>query len=153
MIATCYRCRVPLTCHASIGTDVIDQHPNFDGCAKGGCSGRDFLIYAQQVTQLADGGVALNIGSAVTGPEVLLKAVSMAGNIGCVPNGLITADFDLKPYHHDKMKDEGDFNYYFRHHKSVATRVPEAFGGAGYYIQGDQNDTLPRFYQELRKHF
>ena len=151
VIAACYDKNVPLTVHAGIGTDVIDQHPNFDGAAKGGCSGRDFLIYTEAVATLAGGGVALNVGCAVTGPEVLLKAVSMAANVGRAPTGLITADFDLKPYTKSAMTDEGDFNYYFRHHKSVATRVPEAFGGKGFYIQGNQKQTIPRLYQEVVK--
>jgi hypothetical protein len=151
IIAAAYENNIPLTVHVGIGTDVIDQHPNFDGSDKGGCSGRDFLIYTNEVTQLANGGVALNIASAVTGPEVLLKAVSMAGNIGKAPFGIITADFDLKPYHHEAMKDEGSCYYYFRHHKSVVTRIPEAFNGKGYYIQGEQKITLPRLYREIIK--
>jgi hypothetical protein len=82
LLAACYECNVPFTIHAGIGTDVIDQHPSFDGQAKGGCSGRDFLIYANEIAKLTEGGVVLNIGSAVTGPEVLLKAVSIAANTG-----------------------------------------------------------------------
>ncbi len=151
IIAASYQQKIPLTVHVGIGTDVTDQHPNFDGAAKGGCSGRDFLIYTQEVTRLADGGVVLNVGSAVTGPEVLLKAVSMAGNIGRAARGIITADFDLKPYRHDDMKNEASCCYYFRHHKSVVTRIPEAFGGKGFYIQGDQKNTIPRLYQEIMK--
>jgi hypothetical protein len=151
IIAAAYQRKIPLTVHVGIGTDVIDQHPNFDGAAKGGCSGRDFLIYTQEVAGLADGGVALNVGSAVTGPEVLLKAVSMTGNIGRPARGIITADFDLKPYRHDDMKNESSCYYYFRHHKSVVTRIPEAFGGKGFYIQGDQRNTIPRLYQEIVK--
>ena len=95
ILAACHDAGVPMTIHVGIGTDVIDQHPSFDGRAKGGCSGRDFLIFTDEVTRLADGGVVLNIGSAVTGPEVLLKAVSMAANVGAPPTGLVTADFDL----------------------------------------------------------
>ena len=76
VLAACYENTVPFTAHVGIGTDVIDQHPSFDGRAKGGCSGRDFLIYTQEISQLTDGGVVLNIGSAVTGPEVLLTAKS-----------------------------------------------------------------------------
>ncbi len=149
VIAACYECRIPLTVHVGIGTDVIDQHPNFDGAAKGACSGRDFLIYTDQVARLTNGGIVLNIGSAVTGPEVLLKAVSMAGNIGKAAHGILTADFDLKPYVHEAMTDESNCSYYFRHHKSVVTRIPEAFGGKGLYVQGDQRLTIPRLYQEI----
>ena len=151
VIAECYRRKIPLTVHVGVGTDVTDQHPNFDGSAKGGCSGRDFHIYTQVVTRLVDGGVVLNVGSAVTGPEVLLKAVSMAGNIGKTPTKIITADFDLKPYDHQAMKNESACAYYFRHHKSVVTRIPEAFGGTGIYICGDQKNTVPRLYQEILK--
>jgi hypothetical protein len=147
--ATCYELGIPLTCHVGIGTDVIDQHPNFDGCAKGGCSGRDLLIFTNEVPKLAQGGVFINVGSAVTGPEVLLKAVSMVGNVGRPPTGLITADFDLKDYRREVMSDETSMHYYYRDHKSVVTRVPEAFGGRGFYIQGDQRQTLPRLYQEI----
>jgi hypothetical protein len=149
IIAQCFQYKIPLTVHVGVGTDVIDQHPNFDGSAKGGCSGRDFLIFTKAVTKMTDGGVVLNVGSAVTGPEVLLKAVSMAGNVGKVPQGIVTADFDLKPYHPEAMKDESHCSYYFRHHKSVATRIPEAFGGKGFYIQGNQKLTIPRLYQEI----
>lgn len=152
----CYEQAVPLTVHVGIGTDVIDQHPSFDGAAKGGCSGRDFLIYTAETGRLGGGaqacpGVVLNIGSAVTGPEVLLKAVSMVSNVGRPPTGLITADFDLKPYHAQAMTNERDMHYYFRDHKSVVTRVPEAFGGRGVYVQGDQILTVPRLYQEIVK--
>ncbi len=149
IIAAAYEQSVPFTVHVGVGTDVIDQHPNFDGSAKGGCSGRDFLIYAQEITRVGGGGVVLNVSSAVTGPEVLLKAVSMAGNVGKAPAGIITADFDLGPYCPDNMKNESCPDYYRRHQKSVATRIPQAFGGEGFYIQGDHRVTLPRLYQEI----
>ena len=149
IIAAAYECGVPLTVHVGVGTDVIDQHPNFNGAAKGGCSGRDFLIYAQEVTRIAGGGVVLNVSSAVTGPEVLLKAVSMAGNIGRAPAGIVTADFDLLPYSPDRMTDEQSAEYYVRHQKSVATRIPQAFGGKGFYLQGDHRATFPRLYREI----
>lgn len=149
VLVACYEKKIPFTVHVGIGTDVIDQHRSFDGCAKGGCSGRDFLIYTEEVTKLTEGGVILNIGSAVTGPEVFLKAASMTGNIGKVPNGIITADFDIR--HHDpaQMTDEASQCYYFRDQKSVVTRVPEAFNGKGYYIQGNQKDTFPLFYKKI----
>jgi len=149
VLAACYEHTVPFTLHVGIGTDVIDQHPSFDGCAKGGCSGRDFLIYTQEISRLTDGGVVLNIGSAVTGPEVLLKAVSMAANTGNVPKHIITADFDLR--HHDAraMNDESMQGYYYRDQKSVVTRIPQAFDGKGYYIPGNQKQTFPLLYKMI----
>jgi hypothetical protein len=128
---------------------VIDQHASFDGQAKGGCSGRDFLIYANEITKLTSGGVVLNIGSAVTGPEVLLKAVSMAANVGSVPRGILTADFDVREHDPRQMNDESAPCYYFRDQKSVVTRIPQAVGGRGLYIRGDQKQTFPFLYKQI----
>jgi hypothetical protein len=149
VLAACYRRRIPFTVHAGIGTDVIDQHPSFDGQAKGGCSGRDFLIYTNEVTKLTKGGVVLNIGSAVTGPEVLLKAVSIAANVGAVPHGILAADFDLREHEPRHMTDESAAGYYFRDQKSVVTRIPQAFGGRGLYIRADQIQSFPLLCREL----
>ncbi|MFC1676309.1 hypothetical protein ACFL3G_04510 [Planctomycetota bacterium] len=152
VLAACYEKSIPFTVHVGIGTDVIDQHKSFDGKAKGGCSGRDFLIYAEEVTKLTQGGVVLNIGSAVTGPEVFLKAVSMAGNIGKTPDNITTADFDLRKHEPAKMTDEAAQCYYFRDQKSVVTRIPQAFNGKGYYIQGNQKATVPLLYKNIMKY-
>ncbi|MFB0555815.1 MAG: hypothetical protein ACETWQ_21120 [Phycisphaerae bacterium] len=149
VLAACYENEVPFTVHAGIGTDVTDQHPSFDGQAKGGCSGRDFLIYTNEIAKFTDGGVMLNIGSAVTGPEVLLKAVSMAANSGNVPNNIITADFDLRDHEPGAMSDESSQGYYFRDQKSVVTRIPRAFNGKGFYIKGDQKQTFPLLYKKI----
>jgi hypothetical protein len=151
VLAACYRQKIPFTVHAGIGTDVIDQHSTFDGQAKGGCSGRDFLIYAHETTRLTDGGVVINIGSAVTGPEVLLKAVSMAANVGKGPRGIVTADFDLRRHDPQHMSDESAQGYYYRDQKSVVTRIPQAFGGQGLYVQGDQKTTFPLLYRMIRQ--
>jgi len=149
ILSACYENEVPFTVHVGIGTDVIDQHSSFDGEAKGGCSGRDFLIYTNEIAKLTNGGVLLNIGSAVTGPEVLLKAVSMAANTGNVPNNIITADFDLRDHSPEAMSDESSQGYYFRDQKSVVTRIPQALNGKGFYIQGDQKQTFPLLYKKI----
>jgi len=149
VLSACYENEVPFTVHVGIGTDVTDQHPSFDGQAKGGCSGRDFLIYTNEIAKLTNGGVLLNIGSAVTGPEVLLKAVSMAANAGNVPNNIIAADFDLRDHEPEAMSDESSEGYYFRDQKSVVTRIPQAFNGKGFYIQGDQKQTFPLLYKKI----
>ena len=149
VLAACYENNIPFTVHVGIGTDVIDQHPSFDGQAKGGCSGRDFLIYTNEITKFTNGGVILNIGSAVTGPEVLLKAVSMAANAGTVPNDIITADFDLRSHEPKAMGDESKECYYFRDQKSIVTRIPQGFKGKGFYIQGNQKQTFPLLYKKI----
>ena len=149
VLATCYEHDTPFTVHIGIGTDVTDQHPSFDGQAKGGCSGRDFLIYTNEIAKLVNGGVLLNIGSAVVGPEVLLKAISMAANTGNIPNNIITADFDLRAHDPGAMSDESSEGYYFRDQKSVVTRIPDAFAGKGFYIQGSQKQTFPLLYKKI----
>ena len=149
VLATCYRKNIPFTIHAGMGTDVTDQHESFDGRAKGGCSGRDFLIYTHEIEKLYRGGMVLNIGSAVTGPEVFLKAASMTGNIGKTPKGIITADFDIRPFHRAHITDESKTGYYYRDQKSIVVRVPEAYGGKVYYIEGNQKQTFPLFYKYI----
>jgi len=149
VLAACYKNDIPFTVHVGVGTDVTDQHPSFDGQAKGGCSGRDFLIYTNEITKLTDGGVVLNVGSAVTGPEVLLKAVSMAANTGHPAKGIITADFDLRDYDPGQMTDESSEGYYFRDQKSIVTRIPQAFAGRGFYIKGNLKQTVPLLYKKI----
>jgi hypothetical protein len=147
--AVCYENHIPVTIHAGIGTDVLDQHYYFDGEAKGGCSGRDFLIYTEQISKLTDGGVILNVGSAVTGPEVFLKAASMAGNTGHTPENIIAADFDLRPFNPETFVDENAVAYYYRDQKSIVSRIPQAYGGEGIYIEGNQKQTFPLLYKKL----
>ncbi len=147
-----YENNIPVTVHVSIGTDIIDEHPNFQGDAKGGTSGRDFGIYVNEITKLTEGGVILNVGSAITGTEVFLKAASMSANVGKVPKGIITADLDLRPIIPEEIRNDTKYTYYFRDIKSVVTRIPEAFGGKGYYIQGNFLETIPAlYYMILRK--
>lgn len=151
ILAVAYQCDIPVTIHAAIGTDVLDEHSSFNGEARGGTSGRDFLIFVNEVAKLDKGGVVLNVGSAVIGPEVLLKAISMAANAAHPSKGIITADFDLRPLGLENMSDEEAYHYYFRDQKSVVTRIPESFGGKGFYIQGNQKITLPVLYQYIIK--
>ena len=149
VLAACYQNDIPFTVHAGIGTDVTDQHPSFDGRAKGGCSGRDFLIYTSEITKLTAGGVILNVGSAVTGPEVLLKAVSMAANVGRAPSGIVTADFDIREYRPDEMSDESSSAYYCRDLKSVVPRIPQAFQGKSVYVRGNKKQTFPLLFKMI----
>lgn len=149
VLATCYRKNIPFTIHVGIGTDVTDQHVSFDGAAKGACSGRDFLIYTNEIAKLSQGGMVFNIGSAVTGPEVFLKAASMTGNIGKVPKGIVTADFDIRSFNKSHITNESKTGYYYRDQKSIVVRVPEAYDGKGYYVEGNQKETFPLFYKHL----
>lgn len=149
LLAYCYQHDIPFTIHATIGTDVIDQHPSFCGRAKGGCSGRDFLIFVNEMANFTQGGIFLNIGSAVTGPEVFLKAVSMVTNEGKKPGRILCADFDLREACLEQLSDENASGYYFRDQKSVIHRIPSAFGGRGLYVQGNQKHTIPLLYKKI----
>ncbi len=144
-----YRHEVPITVHAAVGTDIVDQHPNASFAAKGYASGVDFAVFAAMVTELTTGGVILNISDAVTHPEVLLKSVSLAANVGRAPQGIITAVFDLFEHDPRQTMDEGAAGYYRRDLKSVVVRIPQAFKGRGYYIQGNHKETLPAYYAHL----
>jgi hypothetical protein len=147
ILAAAYELSVPVTLHVGIGYDIIHEHPNCDGGALGKASYRDFLIYTHAVDQL-EGGVMLNFGSSIMGPEVYLKALSMARNVAH-PEGrkichFTTAVFDLVPiqgnYHKELPKT--DPGYYFRPHKTILVRTV-ADGGESFYICGDHRATLP----------
>lgn len=150
VFAAAYRAGIPVCVHASLGTDIIDQHASFNPTAKGWASGADFLVFAEEMCKFTGGGVILNIGTAIMGPEVVLKAVSMAANVGCTPSGLWTGDFDVRPFaFDDEVRDESQAYYYLRDQKSIATRIPKVFGGQGFYFEGMHAETLPPLYQYI----
>jgi len=151
LAANCYQINIPYTVHVGIGVDVIDQHYTFDGRCKGGCSGRDFLILVNEITKFTQGGIIINIGSAVTGPEVILKAVSMAINAGEKPQDFLIADFDIRDDYSKDVSDQCSQHYYFRDQKSLVYRIPKSLGGKGVYIKGDQRSTVPLLYKEILK--
>ena len=95
VLAAAYECKVPVTVHLAIGTDIPHMHPSADGSALGAASYRDFLLFCTLVQRMDAGGVYLNWGSAVILPEVFLKAVSMARNQGLRMQGITTANFDF----------------------------------------------------------
>ena len=80
LMSAAYRLNIPVTVHVGIGFDIIHEHPNCSGAATGETSYRDFL-YLSSVIENLEGGVVMNFGSAVTAPEVFLKALSMARNV------------------------------------------------------------------------
>lgn len=94
LLAAAYRARVPVTVHEAIGTDIIHNHPAIDARALGAATHRDFLLLAALVRTLDGGGVYLNAGSAVVLPEVFLKCISLAANLGRAPRGITTVNLD-----------------------------------------------------------
>lgn len=95
LLAAAYQHQIPVTVHEAIGTDIIHMHPAMDARALGGASHRDFLLLATLVKKMDGGGVYLNVGSAVILPEVFLKCVSLAANLGHAPRGISTVNMDF----------------------------------------------------------
>jgi phosphoglycolate phosphatase-like HAD superfamily hydrolase len=153
VFAAAYRAGVPVTVHAGIGYDIIHEHPNCDGAALGAASYRDFLIFARAVERL-EGGVLLNFGSAIMGPEVYLKALAMARNVarqeGRSIRDFTTAVFDLVPIHggHRRELPKTDPGYYFRPQKTILVRTV-ADGGRSYYFCGPHRATFPALWRLL----
>lgn len=141
---------VPATYHIALGTDIIHQHPIADFSAIGRASGVDFHTYCDSVSRL-DGGVFLNFGSGVIGPEVFLKALSIARNLKYPTFNITTANFDLIDLG-DYRKNIGydDPNYYYRPRKNIVNR-PVSRGGKGWHFCGDHQTTLPSLYERLLK--
>lgn len=139
---------IPATYHISIGTDIIHQHPIVDFAALGYTSGEDFKIFCNSLKDL-DGGVHLNFGSAVQGPEVFLKALSIVRNQKLNADKIVTANFDLIPLG-DYKSDVGsdNFHYYYRPRKNIVNR-PTSLGGRGFYFNLDHLRSIPYIYNRL----
>lgn len=152
LLAAGVRLGVPVTVHVGIGQDILHEHPNCDGAAFGATSYQDFLILTETVTRL-EGGVMLNFGTAVMGPEVYLKALAMARNVAHQREETIrrftTAVFDLLPLDGDTRAQapKSDPRYYYRPWKTILVRTV-ADGGESFYIQGDHRQTIPALRRE-----
>jgi hypothetical protein len=104
ILLACGEAGVPVTVHASIGAEIIHQHPTTDGAALGAVTHRDFRRLAGSLPLLHDGGVVLNLGSAVVLPEVFLKALTVARNLGDgKPTGFLAADFDMIRHYRPRL--------------------------------------------------
>jgi hypothetical protein len=95
---------IPITVHVALGSDVIHQHPTADGAALGATSHRDFKRLAASLSSIHEGGVVINLGSAVLLPEVFLKALSVARNLDQGrPTGFVAADFDMQRHYRPRV--------------------------------------------------
>ncbi len=129
LLMQAYRNVTPVTVHVAIGTDTPHTHPAMDAAAIGSASHHDFRLLAAHVADLNDGGVYLNVGSAVVLPEVFLKALSAARNLGYPLADFTTASFD--------------FVQHYRPRVNVVQRPHAASGGAGYAITGHHELMIP----------
>ncbi len=129
VLLACQAHGVPVTVHAAIGAEITHQHPAADGAALGETSHRDFRRLAGSLPDLHDGGVVLNLGSAVVLPEVFLKALTIARNLGDgKPSGFLAADFDMIRHYRPRM--------------NVVER-PTRAGGAGVQLTGHHEVMIP----------
>jgi hypothetical protein len=120
---------VPATVHVAIGADIIHQHPAADGAATGATTHRDFRRLAAAVARLDEGGVVLNLGSAVVMPEVFLKALTVARNLaGGRPTGFTAVDCDMIRHYRPRL--------------NVVERPTQA-GGTGYLLTGHHEILIP----------
>jgi hypothetical protein len=125
--AAAFRLDIPLTVHIAIGTDVVHIHPSTDGSILGGMTYHDFRLFASLVAAL-EGGVYINVGSAVIMPEVFLKALSAARNLGHIVEDFATLNMD--------------FIQHYRPTQNVVQR-PTAKGGKGFALTGHHEIMFP----------
>jgi hypothetical protein len=128
IFAACARLGLPSTVHVALGTDIIHMHPSCDGAALGEATARDFRLLAAVVADLGGGGVYLNVGSAVLLPEVFLKALTLARNLGHRVQDFVTVNLD--------------FIQHYRPTQNVVRR-PVARGGQGYALTGHHELLVP----------
>jgi len=136
LLATAKRLGIPLTVHVAMGTDIVHIHPTANGAAIGQTSHQDFRLFCSLVADL-EGGAYLNFGSAVLLPEVFLKALTVARNLGHVVNNFTTANFD-----------------FIRHYRTMTNVVnrPTMGGGKGYNIIGHHELLIPLLAATLLDH-
>ncbi|MFQ5882905.1 MAG: hypothetical protein ACE5I9_10615 [Candidatus Methylomirabilales bacterium] len=128
LCAAAVRLHLPVTVHVAVGTDVIHMHPSCDGAAIGQASHLDFRLLTAAVAQMEGGGVYLNVGSAVLLPEVFMKAVAVARNLGHGVTDFTTVNMD--------------FLQHYRPTQNVVHR-PVAGGGQGYALTGHHEILFP----------
>ncbi len=124
-----WRARVPVTVHVAIGTDTTHAHPAVDPARLGAATHRDFRLFCALVARLNNGGVYINVGSAVVMPEVFLKALSCVRNLGHEVRDFTTVNMD--------------FLQHYRPRLNVVERPHAGAGGHGYSLTGHHEIMLP----------
>ncbi len=133
ILAAGARLDAPVTVHVALGTDILHIHPSMDGAATGEATMADFRLFSSVVASL-EGGVYINIGSAVILPEVFLKALTLARNLGHRVEGFTTVNMD--------------FIQHYRPLTNVVRRPTQA-GGAGYRLTGHHEIMVPLLYAAI----
>lgn len=128
ILANAYRCGVPVTVHVCIGCDIVHMHPNAIGEDIGAASLKDFRILTKAMSELGNGGVLMNVGSAVVLPEVILKGITTLINLG----------YDMKGMYGVNL----DFMQHYRSNQQIVNRVKE-IGGDGIALTGHHEIMIP----------
>ena len=129
LLCGAYSRKIPVTVHVAVGTDTPHTHPGANGAAIGRASHHDFRLLCEMLRGLDDGGVYLNVGSAVVMPEVFLKAVSVVRNLGYPLRNFTTVNFD--------------FLQHYRPSVNVVKRPHANAGGKGYALTGHHEIMIP----------
>ncbi len=137
--ACCFDKKIPLSVHVGIGTDINHLHPDLDGGALGKATLEDFKLFISAVSELNDGGVFINIGSAVIIPEVFLKALSAARSAGIEVENFTTANLD--------------FIQHYRPTQNVIKRPTSKDGSQGIALTGHHEIMIPLITQAIIEHF
>ncbi len=127
LLATGARLGIPVTVHVALGTDIIHMHPSADGAAIGASSLLDFRKLASIVAGM-EGGVYINLGSAVVMPEVFLKTVAIGRNLGYSLSRITTVNMDFLPHYRPMTN---------------VVRRPTQKGGKGYSLTGHHEIMVP----------
>ncbi len=136
ILANAVGLNVPITIHVAVGTDIIHQHPSADGAVLGKGSMKDFQIFAGQLPEIDRGGVVINFGSAVLMPEVFLKALNVARNLGNPVRNFVAANFDMIQH--------------YRPNTNVLSR-PTKEGGKAYSFTGHHEFMLPLLFGAIQR--
>jgi hypothetical protein len=129
LLCAAFAHKIPFTAHLTIGADIGHFHAGTDGAALGAASHTDFKLFCSIVRSLNGGGVYLNIGSAVTMPEIFLKAVTVVRNLGFELQDFTTANFD--------------FLQHYRPLTNVVRRPTAGGAGRGFSITGHHELMIP----------
>jgi hypothetical protein len=129
ILTSAYRANIPVTVHAAVGADTPHMHPAADGAAIGATTHHDFRLLCSLLRGLNDGGVYLNVGSAVVLPEVFLKAVSAVRNLGYPLANFATVNFDFLQHYRPKL--------------NVVERPHAKSGGHGFAVTGHHELMIP----------
>jgi hypothetical protein len=134
LLVAAFHADVPVTVHAAIGAEIIHQHPSCQGAALGDTSYTDFKVLVESLKSLGDGGVVLNVGSAVVLPEVFLKALTLARNLGHAVNDFTAVNLDM-----------------IRHYRPQVNVIgrPVQSGGRGIHLTGHHEIMVPLLYRAL----